>query len=196
MWKRATDIVVSLLVLVIGFPVFLILAIAVRLSSPGPIIYRSKRSGRSGKPFDMYKFRSMYPDADKRLAELRAQSDREGPIFKMKNDPRITPIGRFIRKTSLDELPQFINVLIGDMSLIGPRALPPYETRELDEFGLQRLRVNPGITCYWQISGRSNITHQQWMELDNKYIDDMSFGVDIVILFKTPRAVLKGEGAY
>jgi lipopolysaccharide/colanic/teichoic acid biosynthesis glycosyltransferase len=195
-WKRILDLVVSIAVLLLGFPVFLIIALVVRLTSPGPVIYKARRVGLGGKMFNMYKFRSMYMDADQRLKEVWAMNQHEGPVFKAKHDPRITPIGRFIRKYSLDELPQFINVLVGECSLVGPRALHDYEVAKFDDYALNRLKVKPGITCYWQIGGRSDLDFEQWMDLDNKYIEDFGLWTDIKILAKTPSAVLFGRGAY
>lgn len=195
-WKRVLDLLVSSLILLLGFPVFLIIAIVVRLTSPGPVIYRARRVGLGGKMFNMYKFRSMYMDADQRLKEVWALNQHEGPVFKARHDPRITPIGHFIRKYSLDELPQFINVLVGECSLVGPRALHDYEVARFDEYALNRLKVKPGITCYWQIGGRSDLTFEQWMELDNKYIEDFGLLTDLKILWLTPGAVLFGKGAY
>ncbi|MBN9503863.1 MAG: hypothetical protein BGO01_07115 [Armatimonadetes bacterium 55-13] len=195
-WKRGFDLAVSLVILAVLLPLFIILALLVKLTSKGPVFYASTRIGRCGKPFKFLKFRTMYQDADKRLGELMTQNEKDGPIFKMKNDPRITPIGRFLRKYSLDELPQLIHVAKGEMSMVGPRPPVPREVEQYDEFARQRLTVKPGITCYWQIQGRSNLSFEEWMELDNKYIQDMSFWTDVKILIQTPAAVLRGEGAY
>ncbi|MBS1719552.1 MAG: sugar transferase [Armatimonadetes bacterium] len=194
--KRILDILCALIALLIFSPIFLILSILIKLGSKGPVFYSQTRVGKGGKHFKFVKFRSMYIDADQRLAELRAQNEKDGPIFKMKNDPRITPVGRFIRKYSLDELPQFFHVLTGHMSIVGPRPPIPREVAEYDEFAMQRLSVKPGITCYWQIMGRSNLTFEEWMELDNKYIREMSFWTDLKIIVKTPLAILRGDGAY
>lgn len=194
--KRSLDIVGAALGIIVLSPVFLILAILVKTSSRGPILYRSERIGYLGKPFTFLKFRSMYADADKRLNELMAQNEKDGPIFKIKNDPRITPIGRTLRRYSLDELPQLFNVLRGEMSLVGPR--PPLR-REVEQYKpehLKRLTVLPGCTCYWQIMGRSDLSFEQWMELDLKYIEEMSLMTDIRILIRTPLAILPGKGAY
>jgi lipopolysaccharide/colanic/teichoic acid biosynthesis glycosyltransferase len=138
----------------------------------------------------------MYVDADRRLAELRGVNEKDGPIFKMKNDPRITPVGRFLRKFSLDELPQLFNVWRGDMSLVGPRPPIPHEVEQYDEYCLERLGVRPGLTCYWQIMGRSNLSFTEWMELDHRYLREMNLWTDLKILLKTPLAVLRGDGAY
>jgi lipopolysaccharide/colanic/teichoic acid biosynthesis glycosyltransferase len=195
-WKRGFDLAVSLFWLTLFLPLFLILALLVKLTSRGPVFYASTRIGRCGKPFKFLKFRTMYQDADKRLADLMDKNEKEGPIFKMKNDPRITPIGGFLRKYSLDELPQLIHVVRGEMSMVGPRPPVPREVEQYDEFARQRLTIKPGMTCYWQIQGRSNLTFDEWMELDNKYIREMSFWTDVKILAQTPLAVLRGEGAY
>jgi len=194
--KRIFDIIGSLVLLILLSVPILVLALLVKLTSRGPVLYVSKRVGLCGRVFNFLKFRSMYADADRRKAELEAQNEREGPIFKMKNDPRITPLGRFLRKFSLDELPQLINVFMGQMSLVGPRPPIVKEVLEYSDRDLERLRIKPGITCYWQVMGRSNLTFDEWMELDRKYIDDMSLWTDIRILIMTPIAVLKGDGAY
>ena len=195
-WKRGLDLLVSIVVLLVTFPVWLVVAAFVRLTSPGPVVYRARRCGLSGRPFYMLKFRSMYQDADQRVQELWAQNDHEGPVFKIKNDPRITPVGKFIRRYSLDELPQFLNVIRGEMSLVGPRALHDYEIAKFSEIDCERLSVKPGITCYWQIMGRSDLTFEQWMELDRRYIRDMSLWTDLKIMWRTPKAVFFGDGAY
>lgn len=194
--KRILDILGSTMLLILLFPVFLVIAILVRLTSKGPVFYVSERVGLCGKVFPFYKFRSMYVDADKRLGELSDQNDREGPIFKMKDDPRVTPIGKFMRKYSLDELPQLLNVFLGHMSLVGPRPPIPQEVAQYDEYMLKRLSVRPGITCYWQVMGRSDLTFEQWMELDHRYLQEMSVWVDLKLLVLTPLAVLRGDGAY
>jgi lipopolysaccharide/colanic/teichoic acid biosynthesis glycosyltransferase len=195
-WKRALDVTISSGVLVLGSPIILVVALLVKCTSRGPLVYKGKRVGLGGKIFYMYKFRSMYTDADARLKEVWAQNDNDGPIFKIKNDPRVTPVGKVIRKLSLDELPQFVNVLKGEMSIVGPRALHVYEVCEFDDFARGRMRVKPGITCYWQISGRSDISFEEWMKLDNQYVEDMSLGTDLKIIAKTPKVVLFGQGAY
>jgi exopolysaccharide biosynthesis polyprenyl glycosylphosphotransferase len=195
--KRLFDIAVSALLMVLLLPVFLGVALAIRLESPGAILFRQKRVGRWGELFTMWKFRSMYQDAERRKAELMAQNEMTGGvIFKMKDDPRVTRVGRFIRKTSLDELPQLWNVLKGEMSLVGPR--PPIPA-EVDQYSLsdrRRLEVIPGITCIWQVSGRSQIPFDRQVELDVQYIESQSFATDIKILLKTVPALLFGTGAY
>jgi lipopolysaccharide/colanic/teichoic acid biosynthesis glycosyltransferase len=184
------------MLLVAFLPLMLVIALVVRFTSRGPVIYKSRRVGLGGREFNMYKFRSMYPDADARLKELWAQNDHSGPCFKMKRDPRITPVGHFLRKYSLDELPQFVNVLMGECSLVGPRALHRYEVERFDEFALRRLSVKPGLTCYWQVMGRSDLTFTEWMELDVRYVEEMSLSTDLAIVAKTPKVVLSGTGAY
>lgn len=194
--KRVFDILVASIALIFLLPFFVLIAILVRLSSPGPIIYRSERIGLCGKPFQFPKFRSMYIDSDKKLHQLMDENEKDGPIFKIKKDPRITPIGRILRKFSLDELPQFISVIRGEMSLVGPRPPIRREVEQYDEVAMRRLTVKPGITCYWQVMGRSDLTFDEWMELDNRYINEMSFLVDVTIVMKTPMAVIRGKGAY
>jgi len=194
--KRLLDIFGSLTLLILLSVPMLIIAILVKATSPGPVLYRSLRVGRGGKLFLFLKFRSMRSDADVHKAELASMNEKDGPIFKMRNDPRITPIGRFLRRYSLDELPQLFNVLKGEMSLVGPRPPIPSEVLQYDDYARERLRVKPGITCYWQIMGRSNLSFQEWMELDHRYIRDMSLWTDIKIVLQTPKAVLRGEGAF
>jgi exopolysaccharide biosynthesis polyprenyl glycosylphosphotransferase len=194
--KRLLDIFGSLFLLVLALPVMAVIALAVKLTSRGPVFYTSRRVGRMGRIFDFYKFRSMYVDADSRLSDVMAGNEKDGPIFKMQNDPRITRVGRFLRKTSLDELPQLFNVFRGDMSLVGPRPPLPHEVEKYDDYAMERLAVRPGMTCYWQIMGRSNLSFEEWMKLDHKYLEEMSVTTDIKILLKTPLAVLKGDGAY
>ncbi len=194
--KRALDIVGSLTLILLLSPLLIAAALAVRLTSPGPILYISRRAGLGGRAFPFIKFRSMHVDAETRKVELLALNEHSGPIFKMKRDPRITPIGRFLRKYSIDELPQLFCVLRGDMSLVGPR--PPILS-EVAAYGpdeVERLRVKPGLTCYWQIMGRSDLSFERWMELDRDYVRDNSFWLDLKILVRTPEAVIKGRGAY
>jgi lipopolysaccharide/colanic/teichoic acid biosynthesis glycosyltransferase len=174
-----------------------LVAIAIKLESKGPAIFVQDRVGKDGKLFKMYKFRSMRQDAEEQLKKLLKDNEVEdGPVFKMKNDPRITKVGHFIRKFSIDELMQLVNVFKGDMSIVGPRPALPREVKEYDDFAKLRLKVKPGLSCYWQVSGRSDIGFQEWMELDVKYINEMSTMVDMKIIFLTIPAVLKGEGAY
>jgi exopolysaccharide biosynthesis polyprenyl glycosylphosphotransferase len=195
--KRIFDILCSLVLIIILIPVFSLTALAIKLDSPGPVFFSQLRIGRWGQSFKMWKFRSMYTDAEARKSELMAKNEMDGGIiFKMKHDPRITRIGGLIRKTSIDELPQIWNVLIGDMSLVGPRPPVPSEVEFYSLHERQRLDVIPGITCIWQISGRSDIPFPQQVQLDIKYIESQSFWADIKILFQTIPAVFLGRGAY
>lgn len=194
--KRALDVVLSALALLVLSPVFLAVAIAIRLDSPGSVFFRQRRVGRNGREFTLLKFRSMYADAAARLEALRARNEVSGPVFKMKDDPRVTRVGRFIRRTSIDELPQFWNVLRGEMSVVGPRPPIPAEVRQYERRHLRRLSVKPGITCTWQVSGRSSIGFDRWMELDLSYIDNWSLWRDVKILARTIPAVLTGRGAH
>ena len=194
--KRIVDIVLVSLALPVLVPVLLIVAVAVKLSSEGPVFFLQERVGLHKRRFKMIKFRSMYTDAEERMKEIEHLNEAEGPIFKIANDPRVTAVGRFIRRTSLDELPQLINVFKGDMSLVGPR---PMSVRDVNGFdkGIQRKRfsVRPGIACLREISGRSELTFERWLELDLQYIDTWSLGLDLQILMRTIPAVLKGSGA-
>ena len=196
-FKRLMDIVLAILALVLGSPIFLLTAFLVKVTSPGPIIFSQVRVGKFGRHFKFYKFRSMYIDAEARKAELMKHNEsKDGVIFKMKHDPRITPVGRFIRKFSIDELPQLFNVLLGDMSLVGPRPPLPSEVRFYTLEERKRLNVRPGITCLWQVSGRSELPFQQQMALDKQYIASQSAWKDFVILLKTIPAILSGKGAW
>ena len=195
--KRVFDIVVSAILLVLLFPFFVLVALAIWLEDPGPVLFKQTRVGRWGALFTMWKFRSMFTDAEERKKELMAQNEMAGGvIFKMKDDPRITKVGRIIRKASIDELPQLWNVLKGDMSLVGPRPPVPQEVNQYSLSDRRRLEVIPGITCIWQVSGRSDIPFDQQVELDVQYIESQSFWTDIKILFKTVPALLFGTGAY
>jgi exopolysaccharide biosynthesis polyprenyl glycosylphosphotransferase len=195
-FKRCFDIVLSCIALIIVSPVMAITALLIKLDSRGPIIYRQRRIGKNGKFFNMLKFRSMVTNAEAMLSDLEDKNEVHGIAFKMKNDPRVTKIGKFIRKYSIDELPQLINVLKGDMSLVGPRPPLPYEVEKYGNWEWRRLEVLPGITGLWQVSGRSNLSFQQWMNLDIYYIENWSLGLDLKIILKTIPVVLKGEGAY
>jgi exopolysaccharide biosynthesis polyprenyl glycosylphosphotransferase len=195
--KRLIDIIASIVLLLMLMPLFAMIMLLIYLSSPGPVFYKQTRVGRWGKLFTMWKFRSMYCDADARLKEIMAQNEMTGGvIFKMKNDPRIIPIGRFIRKASIDELPQLWNVLKGDMSLVGPRPALPSEVNQYSLQDRQRLEVIPGITCIWQVSGRSDIPFPQQVQLDVQYIQSQSLLLDLKLLLKTIPAVLLSRGAY
>ncbi len=194
--KRLFDLVLTVAALPLLLPIFLVVAIAIKLESKGPVFFVQNRVGLRKHEFPMFKFRSMYEDAEERMKEIEHLNEADGPIFKMENDPRVTRVGKFIRRTSIDELPQLINVLRGEMSLVGPR---PMSIRDVDLFdkGIQRKRfsVQPGLTCIWQVSGRSNLTFEEWLELDLEYINTWSFGLDIKLLFKTIPAVLFSKGA-
>ena len=195
--KRFLDIVFSLAALIILSPLFIILAVLIKLTSPGPVFFVQVRIGQYGRSFCFYKFRSMYVDAEQRKQDLLAKNESaDGVIFKMKDDPRITPIGRIIRKTSMDELPQFLNVLSGDMSLVGPRPPVPAEVREYSIEARKRLNVKPGLTCLWQVSGRSDIPFKEQVKLDKEYISSRSLKSDFLILLRTIPAILSGRGAY
>lgn len=190
--KRALDVIASFLGLVILSPILLIVAILIKLESKGPAIFSQSRIGLNGKEFKMYKFRSMVQNAEELKEKLAKQNEMSGPMFKIKNDPRVTKVGKFIRKTSIDELPQLLNILKGDMTLVGPRPSLPREVEKFESWMLKRLEVKPGLTCYWQVSGRNNIDFYEWMKLDLKYVNDMNFWLDIKLIFKTV-AVLFGD---
>lgn len=195
--KRCLDIIGSI-VLLLGFsPFFLLFSILVKRSSPGNILFRQKRCGIRGEPFTMMKFRTMYSDAEQRKHEIAAMNEMSGPVFKVTNDPRVTPVGRFMRKFSIDEWPQLVNVLRGEMSLVGPRPLPVDEVRRFDDLAhRRRLSVKPGLTCLWQISGRNNVRDfRDWVRLDLEYIDNWSIWLDLKILVRTIPVVLVGTGA-
>ena len=194
--KRAFDIIVSGIGLIVLSPVFLIVAILIRLTSAGPVFFIQKRAGLNGRRFVLYKFRSMYKNADQKQEELAHMNVMKGPVFKIKNDPRITPIGRVLRKFSIDELPQLVNVFLGHMSLVGPRPPLPKEVSQYEPWQRRRLSMRPGITCLWQISGRNKIGFDEWMKLDLEYIDNWSLWLDFKILVKTGPVVLFGIGAY
>jgi exopolysaccharide biosynthesis polyprenyl glycosylphosphotransferase len=195
--KRLFDLAASAVLMVVLLPVFVGVALAIRLESPGPILFKQTRVGRWGKLFTMWKYRSMFEDAEARKAALMAENEMAGGVtFKMKDDPRVTKVGRIIRKTSIDELPQLWNVFIGDMSLVGPRPPVPAEVDQYSLSDRRRLEVIPGITCIWQISGRSEIPFDQQVELDAQYIESQSFWTDFKILLKTVPALLFGTGAY
>lgn len=196
-FKRFMDIILSVFAVILGSPVFLITALLVKITSPGPIIFSQVRVGKFGRHFKFYKFRSMYIDAEARKAELMKHNESgDGVIFKMKRDPRITPIGRFIRKFSIDELPQLFNVIFGDMSLVGPRPPLPSEVRTYTLEERKRLNITPGITCLWQVSGRSELPFSKQIALDKEYIASKSAWKDFLILLKTIPAILTGKGAW
>ena len=193
--KRTFDIVGAGLLLVLTAPILLVVAVAVKLDSKGPVLFRQVRVGRDSEPFSVLKVRTMVVDAEARLAELRELNEADGPLFKMTDDPRITRVGKFLRVTSLDELPQLWNVLRGDMSLVGPRPALPHETEEWDALLTQRLRVKPGITGMWQVSGRSDTSFEDYTRLDLYYVDNWSLATDLAILAKTVPVVLLRQGA-
>jgi exopolysaccharide biosynthesis polyprenyl glycosylphosphotransferase len=194
--KRALDVAVSLGGLVLLSPLFLGVTAATRLDSPGPVLFRQKRVGADGKVFICYMFRSMYEGAERLQEELEPLNEAGGPVFKMKDDPRVTPVGRLLRRWSLDELPQLVNVLRGEMSLVGPRPLPVRDFQRMEEAHKRRLGAVPGMTGYWQISGRSNLSFEEMVRLDLYYIENWSLSFDIKIIFKTLGAVVRREGAY
>lgn len=194
--KRTIDIVGALSGMIILFPLMLVVAVLIKLEAPKEsIFFLQKRMGINLKTFKMWKFRSMVPNAEELLKQLKDQNEMRGPVFKMKNDPRVTKIGKFIRKTSIDEFPQLINVLKGEMSLVGPRPPLPSEVKQYTEYEMQRLSVKPGLTCYWQISGRNNINFDEWVELDLKYIRERNLWVDIKMIFKTIIILFRCDGA-
>lgn len=184
--KRIIDLIGSILGLIILSPLFLIIACLIKIEDPkGKVLFSQKRVGQYGKEFNMHKFRSMVSNAEELKEKLMAQNEMSGPMFKIKHDPRITKIGRFIRKTSIDELPQLINVLKGEMSLVGPRPSLPREVAQFEPWMMERLEVKPGLTCYWQVMGRNDIEFNDWMKLDVKYVHERSTLVDIKLIFKT-----------
>lgn len=183
--KRLFDIVCSLAALIFLSPILLLVCIAIKVESPGPVIFKQERIGKNKKTFKMYKFRSMVADAEKLKADLMKENQRNGPMFKIKNDPRVTKVGHFIRRTSIDELPQLVNILKGEMSIVGPRPSLPNEVKQFEPWMLERLSVKPGLTCYWQVQGRDNIEFEDWMKLDVKYIRERGFLLDLKLIFKT-----------
>jgi len=193
--KRFFDWVTVLIAMLLLLPVFLFIMLGIKLTSRGSIFYRQVRCGLNGRTFTLYKFRSMVVGAEMRKRALEKQNEMKGPVFKMKRDPRVTSFGRFIRKFSLDELPQLYNVLRGDMSLVGPRPALPAEVDLYESWQRRRLSMKPGITCVWQVSGRNRIDFDQWMEMDLQYIDDFSLWLDFKLLLRTIFVVLTGYGA-
>ena len=194
--KRGQDILFSALALLVLWPFMLLLALVIYIDSPGASpFFVQERIGLNGKPFRFIKFRSMVPDAEKKLHALLDKNEMDGPVFKIRRDPRITRVGSFIRRCSIDELPQLINILKGDMSIVGPRPALPREVKKYDDYERQRLYVRPGLTCYWQVQPRRNdLSFDQWLELDLKYIRERSFLTDWRIILKTFRAVIGMEG--
>lgn len=192
--KDAFDFIFSALVVILLSPLFIFLALAIKIDSKGPVFFAQKRTGLRGRKFMVYKFRTMVTNAEELKKKLMEQNEMDGPVFKMTNDPRITRVGRFLRKTSLDELPQFFNVLTGDMSVVGPRPPLPDEVKQYERWQLRRLSMKPGITCIWQVSGRNNIPFEEWMKMDLQYIDNWSLKLDFVIFLKTIRTMVRGDG--
>jgi exopolysaccharide biosynthesis polyprenyl glycosylphosphotransferase len=194
--KTVFDLAVASMLLVLLAPLLLALCLVIRLTSSGPAIFKQERVGRAGTTFRLWKFRSMYADAEQRLADLQHLNEHDGVLFKVRNDPRITPIGRFIRKYSLDELPQLVNVLRGEMSIVGPRPPLPSEVTRYEGHAHRRLLVKPGITGLWQVSGRSDLSWDDTVRLDLQYVENWSLGLDLSVLARTVTAVLRGSGAY
>lgn len=195
LWKRGLDVAVSASALLCLLPLFALIAVAIRLDSPGPVIFRQQRAGRGGRAFAFYKFRSMTADAEARRAELAALNEQDGPVFKIRADPRITRVGRWLRRSSIDELPQLWNVLKGDISLVGPRSPTLDEVSQYEPWQRRRLCVTGGITCTWQVSGRSQIPFREWMRLDLRYVACRNLWLDLRLLARTLPAVISGRGA-
>ncbi len=192
--KGALDFFLTTLILFFISPVMFVIAVLIKLEDGGPVLFKQIRVGRYGRQFECLKFRTMVVDAEAQKEKLMAMNEQDGPVFKIKNDPRITKIGRFLRRTSLDELPQFINVLLGDMSIVGPRPPVPSEVKQYKRSLNRRLSINPGITCIWQVSGRNNIPFDKWMEMDMEYIDNWSLKLDFIIILKTFKVIFAGDG--
>ena len=194
--KRTIDIIGAGLGLILLSPIIAVVACAVKFTSKGPVFFSQKRVGKNGELFEMYKFRSMVVNAEELKENLEEQNEMSGPMFKIKDDPRITKVGKFIRKTSIDELPQLWNVLKGDMSLVGPRPSLPKEVEQFDNWMFKRLSVRPGLTCYWQVSGRNNIDFEDWMKLDVKYVEERNLWIDIKLIFKTVFVLFGDKNAH
>jgi lipopolysaccharide/colanic/teichoic acid biosynthesis glycosyltransferase len=196
LWKRGLDVLGAIAALVAFAPMMALIAVAIKITSPGPVLFRQRRSGRGGRPFTILKFRTMAVDAEERKAQLLSLNEQDGPAFKIKKDPRVTRLGRILRTTSLDELPQLWNVLIGDMSLVGPRPLPCDESQACSRWHRQRLDVTPGLTCIWQVRGRGRVTFAEWVRMDLRYIRAHSLMLDLLLLVLTVPAVLLRRGAH
>ena len=194
-WKRTMDVVLASIGLIVATPLFAAATVLIRLTSRGPAVFAQKRAGIGGREFVMYKFRTMVEDAEAQKSALMELNEQDGPAFKLEHDPRMTRLGWFLRKSSIDELPQLWNVLVGEMSLVGPRPPIPAEVAQYDAWQRRRLSVRPGITCLWQVSGRNGIGFEQWMRLDMQYIDQWSLRKDFALLGRTIPAVLSGRGA-
>ena len=193
--KRFFDICLSFAALVVLSPLLLVIAILIYLEDKGPVIYSQTRIGKDGRAFKLYKFRSMCVDADEKLKDLQKLNERDGPVFKIRDDPRVTKIGKFIRKTCIDELPQLVNIIKGDMSIVGPRPPLPNEVEQYNSYQKQRLLVVPGLTCYWQIQKGEETTFDEWVELDLKYIKERSILLDFRLILLTFKVILSGKGA-
>lgn len=193
--KRFFDICLSAAALVVLSPLLLVIAILIYLEDKGSVIYSQTRIGKDGRAFKLYKFRSMCVDADEKLKDLQKLNERDGPVFKIKNDPRVTKVGKFIRKTCIDELPQLVNIIKGDMSIVGPRPPLPNEVEQYNSYQKQRLLVVPGLTCYWQIQKGEETTFDEWVELDLKYIKERSILLDFRLILLTFKVILSGKGA-
>ena len=195
-FKRAMDIIGSLCGIILLSPLLIIVALAIKIEDPkGSIFFSQQRCGKDNKLFPMYKFRSMVSNAEELLEELMEHNEMDGPVFKIKDDPRITRVGKFIRKTSIDELPQLFNILRGDMSIVGPRPAIPHEVAEYSDYHKQRLLVKPGLTCIWQVSGRNSIGFEEWMDMDLEYIEKRNLWMDIKLIFKTIGVLFGDENA-
>ena len=193
--KRAIDIILSLCVILVGLPFFIIIAILIKCDSKGPVFFKQKRSGLRGRIFEVYKFRTMVVNAEQLKKELEDKNEMTGPVFKMTNDPRITRMGRILRKTGIDEFPQFLNVFLGDMSIVGPRPPLPAEVAQYERWQMRRLAMKPGITCIWQVApNRNSISFEDWMKMDMEYIDNWSLTLDFVLMFKTAATILRADG--
>jgi lipopolysaccharide/colanic/teichoic acid biosynthesis glycosyltransferase len=195
-FKRVLDVVLASVGLVATLPIWIAIVVAIKLDSPGPAFFIQERVGRHGRRFRFYKFRSMYIDAEQKLADLRHRNEVDGPVFKMRKDPRISRVGLILRRSSLDELPQLIQVLKGEMSLVGPRPALPAEVEQYRPQDMMRLSVRPGLTCLWQVRGRSTLGFDTWMEYDREYVRDLSLWTDMRILVQTVTAVISCRGAY
>lgn len=193
--KRVFDIVCSFAAIIALSPLFLVVAVMIKLESKGPVFFIQTRCGRQAREFQMLKFRSMIWNAEMMLMDLKDMNEQKGPVFKIRNDPRITRVGKFLRRTSIDELPQLFNILKGDMSFVGPRPPIPAEAQKYSDYERQKMTVKPGLTCYWQIMGRNSIEFQEWIELDIKYIRDRSLWLDITLVLKTFKVFLGDENA-
>ncbi len=194
--KRVFDVIAASIALVVLSPIFLLTAIAILLEDGGPVFFTQQRAGKDMQSFKIYKFRSMYKNAEAQFERMQAQNEQTGHAFKIKNDPRITHVGHFIRRYSIDELPQLFNIIKGDMSVVGPRPILTSQMEECNAYEKQRLIVKPGLTCYWQVCGRAKIKWDRWVELDLQYIQDMSIKKDLELIFRTFPAIFGQDGAY